>query len=483
MKLEDLLHQSGLPSPDSKDNPVVTGVAINSRLVKPGFIFVAAMGIPLAGRPLLDGHDFISKALENGAVAVVGSKADLELPVPYIVASEPRAVLADLSSAFWGRPQDRLRLVGVTGSKGKSTLVTLIHHILESAGVRAARMSTVNVRFAGREEHLPGHFTTPESPQVYELLHRFKQAGCDHAVLEVSSHALDLERVRGLRYAVGAWVNFFPDDHIDFHGSQSAYFAAKRKLLERSDFAVLNAAEKYYPQSEVPHWSFGSTTSDWQATKLEETPSGLKLEVRSPLGAFDVFLPMIGGFNVQNALAALAACARLGLGIPALQRGLETFPGVPGRMQIIQAEPFRVINDFAHTGASLQAALETLRPTTAGRLIVVIGAAGQRDPARRSGIGEAAAKGADHAIFTEEDHRTEALEPILETMKTAFMGAGGVSLELILDRREAIRHAVRMARPGDTVLLAGKGHERTLERGEDTLPWDETAEARAALLN
>jgi UDP-N-acetylmuramoyl-L-alanyl-D-glutamate--2,6-diaminopimelate ligase len=280
---------------------------------------------------------------------------------------------------------------------------------------------------------------------------------------------------------VGAWVNFYPDDHIDFHGSEAAYFAAKRKLLERSDFAVLNAAEKYYPQFEAPHWSFGGSQSDWRINSFQETPSGLKLEVQSPLGLFPAFLPMIGAFNAQNALAALAACAKLGLEVPALQRGLETFPSVPGRMQIIQAEPFRVINDFAHTGASLQAALETLRPTTAGRLMVVIGAAGQRDPARRTGIGEAAAKGADHTIFTEEDHRTEPLEQILETMQTAFLKAGGISVELIPDRREAIRHAVQMARPGDTILLAGKGHERTLERGQQTLPWDETGEARAAL--
>jgi UDP-N-acetylmuramoyl-L-alanyl-D-glutamate--2,6-diaminopimelate ligase len=401
--------------------------------------------------------------------------------VPYIRVTDPRAALADLSSAFWGRPQDQLRVIGITGSKGKSTLVALIHHILEAAGIDAARMSTVGVRFKGHEEHLPGHFTTPESPQVYELLHRFVQAGCTHAVLEVSSHALDLERVRGLRYTVGAWVNFFPDDHIDFHGSESAYFAAKRKLLERSEFMVLNGSESYYPQIDGPHWSFGAQNSDWRTSKLEESTSGLQLEVQSPMGMYEAFLPMIGAFNAQNALAAMATCAKLGLEIEALQRGLETFPGVPGRMQIIQAEPFRVINDFAHTGASLQAALETLRPTTKGRLIVVIGAAGQRDPARRSGIGEAAARGADHAIFTEEDHRTEALEPILEAMKTAFFNAGGSSVELIPDRREAIGHAVRIAQPGDTILLAGKGHERTLERGLETLPWDETAEARAAL--
>ncbi len=482
MRLLELLAKTGLEASGEVGNPEVTGVALDSRLVEAGSIFCAAPGIALAGRAPLDGHDFIAAAIQRGAVAIVGSRSDLELSVPYIRTANPRAACARLSAEVWGRPQDRLSVIGVTGSKGKSTTVALIHHLLESAGIRVARMSTLGVRFDGHDELLPGHFTTPESPQVYELLHRFAQAGCTHAVLEVSSHALELERVTGIEFDVGVWVNFYADDHIDFHGSEGAYFAAKRKLLERSDFGVLNAAESYYPQFDLPHWGYGDS-SDWQATGVTEDSSGLQLEITSPLGAFAAHIPMIGAFNALNVLAALAAAARVGLSVPHLQHGLETFAGVPGRMQILQHSPFRVINDFAHTGVSVAAALETLRVGANGRLILVVGAAGQRDPARRSGIASAAARGADLTVFTEEDHRTEPLSAILEQMKSAYLAAGGdaARLEIIPDRRAAIHHAIGMARAGDTVLLAGKGHERTLERGAETIMWDETSEARAAL--
>ena len=481
MRLLELLAKTNLEASGVSLDAEVTGVALDSRLVRPGFIFCAVAGIALAGRAPLDGHDFIAAALKNGAVAVVGS-SDLSLGVPYIRTFNPRAACALLSSEVWGRPQDRLSVIGVTGSKGKSTTVALIHHLLESAGIRAARMSTLGVRFAGHDELLPGHFTTPESPQVFELLHRFAQSGCTHAVLEVSSHALELERVTGIEFDIGVWVNFYADDHIDFHGSEAAYFTAKRKLLERSEFGVLNATESHYPQFKLPHWGYGSSAA-WQTTAINESSSGLDLEIISPFGAFAAHIPMIGAFNSMNVLAALAAAARVGLSIDQLQAGLTSFAGVPGRMQIVQHAPFRVINDFAHTGVSLTAALETLRGSTAGRLIVVVGAAGQRDPMRRGGIAAAAARGADHTVFTEEDHRTESLSGILEQMREAYLSAGGnaARLEIIPDRREAVFQAISSARTGDTVLLAGKGVERTLERGDEMIAWDETAEARAAI--
>ena len=481
MRFLELLLKTGLEASGQGGNPEVTGVALDSRLVEAGFIFCATPGIALAGRAPLNGHDFIAAAIQRGAVAVVGSD-DLRLSVPYIRVSDPRAACALLSSEVWGRPQDRLSVIGVTGSKGKSTTVALIHHLLESAGISAARMSTLGVRFGEQNELLPGHFTTPESPQVFELLHRFAQAGCTHAVLEVSSHALELERVTGIQFAIGVWVNFYADDHIDFHGSEGAYFSAKRKLLERSEFGVLNAAELYYPQYNLPHWGYGGSAA-WRTTSVTESSSGLSLEIASPLGSFTAHVPMIGAFNAMNVLAALATAARVGLNIHQLQTGLASFAGVPGRMQILQHAPFRVINDFAHTGISVAAALETLRSSTGGRLIVVVGAAGQRDPARRDGIASAAALGADLTIFTEEDSRTEPLSAILDQMRAAYIGAGGdaARLEVIPDRREAIEHAMRSAQSGDTVLLAGKGHERTLERGDETMAWDEEGEARAAI--
>jgi UDP-N-acetylmuramoyl-L-alanyl-D-glutamate--2,6-diaminopimelate ligase len=264
------------------------------------------------------------------------------------------------------------------------------------------------------------------------------------------------------------------------HGTAENYFAAKRKLLEHSKFGVLNRDDATYPQLEMPHWSYGNQ-GDWQILESLETTEGLEMRVQSPLGVFETRVPMIGSFNGANALAALAIGAKMGLSLTQLKTGLESFPGVPGRMQILQTKPFRVINDFAHTEASLTAALATLRPTTTSKIILVVGAAGERDVSRRTGIARAAALNADFTVFTEEDHRTESLTEILEMMATeARVHSGNFVLEP--DRRAAIRLALSQAKTGDTVLLAGKGHERTLERGLDVLPWDENFEARAALL-
>jgi UDP-N-acetylmuramoyl-L-alanyl-D-glutamate--2,6-diaminopimelate ligase len=246
------------------------------------------------------------------------------------------------------------------------------------------------------------------------------------------------------------------------------YFAEKRKLLERSRFAVINSDNPWTqtlagrPQT----WTYGAQ-GDWRLQHLVESSNGLGFEVISPIGSFPVQLPMLGRFNAENALAALAAASRMGLSVAQLQAGLASFPGVPGRMQLLQSEPFRVVVDFAHTGASLEAALLTLRPTTQNRLLLVIGAAGNQDKSRRTGIGQVAARLAD------------LLEAILETMAQAH--GDPRRYVLVPDRREAIRYAIGQARPGDTLLFSGKGHERTLERSTEVLPWNEVEEVRRAL--
>jgi UDP-N-acetylmuramoyl-L-alanyl-D-glutamate--2,6-diaminopimelate ligase len=479
MKLSELLNHAKIQHSMLEVDPEVRGITLDSRAVKPGFLFVAVQGVPLPSRPPLDGHDFIAKALANGAVAVVGTREVLVLEIPYIVTKNDRQAVADLSAAFWDFPGRKLELIGITGSKGKTTTTVLTHHIFEHSGLKVGRISTVGIRYNGLEEFLPGHFTTPEAPAVQELLAKFVTAGCSHAVLEISSHALELERVRGLEFAVSGWVNFIADDHLDLHGNAENYFSAKRKLLEHSKFGVLNCDDATYPQLEMPHWSYGQH-GDWQILKSQETTEGLEMRVKSPLGVFETRVPMIGSFNGANALAAMAIGAKMGLNLSQLKSGLESFPGVPGRMQILHTKPFRVINDFAHTEASLTAALETLRPTTTGKIILVVGAAGERDVSRRTGIARAAAINADFTVFTEEDHRTESLTEILEMMASKALEHHG-NFVLEPDRRIAIRLALEQAKPGDTVLLAGKGHERTLERGLDVLPWDENLEARAIL--
>lgn len=456
----------------------VSGVTHDSRLVQPGFVFVAIAGVPLPSRAPLDGHDYIPQALERGAVAVVGTR-DLDLPVPYLKVSDARAALADLSATFWGYPGKKLKLIGVTGSKGKTTVTVLIHHLLQSVKPPVGQLSTVGIKTGNQELILPGHFTTPEAPQVQEILHKLVEAKCEWAALEVSSHALALERVRGLEYQVGVFTNLY-EDHLDFHGSLENYFNEKRKLLERSKFRILNADNEWTKTLSgwANTWTYGDQ-GHWRAENIVEDARGLSFAVKSPQGRLKVQVPMIGRFNVSNVLAALAALTTEASRLQDLEGLLENFPGVRGRMQLVQAEPFRAIVDFAHTGASLQAVLQALRPTTKGRLMVVIGAAGNQDPSRRTGIGQVAAQFADFAIFTEEDYRTEPLEAILHTMAQAH--GDPQRYILVPDRHQAIRWAVEQAGPGDTLLFSGKGHERALERGFDTIPWNEVEEVRQAL--
>ncbi len=451
----------------------VQGLKWDSREVAPGDLFVAIPGVPLPHRKPLDGHDFIPEALRKGAVGVVGEKP-LTLPVPYLRVPEARLALAQLARAFYGEPERGLDLLGVTGSKGKSTTAALLHHLLGEG----ALLSTVGLRL-GKEARPPmGHFTTPEAPLVYAFLAEARDRGLRRAVLEVSSHALALKRVEGLFYRIGVFVSFYPDDHLDLHGTPEAYFQAKALLIERSEFAVLSTQLPYLERLKGKPRLLSGPGGEVRGEGLRETEEGLRFRLQTPWGKGEAFLPLLGAYNLANALAASAAALVYGVPLEGVLERLATFPGVPGRMEVVQGEPFRVVIDFAHTGTSLEAALTALRKTTRGRILLVVGAAGERDPRRREEIGRVAGRLADLTFFTEEDHRGEDLGGILEAQ--AARGVGG-RFELVPDRKEAIFRAIAEARAGDTVLLAGKGHERTLERGGLALPWDERATALEAL--
>ncbi|WP_408646641.1 Mur ligase family protein [Thermus sediminis] len=471
MTLKELFAPFGKEAPPLP----VRGLTQDSRRVEPGFVFVAIPGVPLPHRKPLDGHAFILEALGRGAIAAVGER-DLTLPVPYLRVADSREALALLSRRFYGEPDRSLTLFGVTGSKGKSTTAFLLHHLLEEA----ALLSTVGLRL-GKEARPPvGHFTTPEAPEVYAFLREALDRGLKRAVLEVSSHALALKRVEGLTFGVGVFVSFYPDDHLDLHGTPEAYFQAKALLVERSELAILSAGLPHLDRlRRRPHLLFGPGGEVW-AEGVREGAEGLRFTLHTPWGKGEAFLPMLGVYNVENALAASAAALAQGTPLERVLQGLAGFPGVPGRMEVVQEKPFRVVIDFAHTGKSLEAALKTLRATTQGRLLLVVGAAGERDPRRREDLGRVAARLADKAFFTEEDHRTEDLWAILEALAEAAREEGGV-FELVPQRVEAILRAILEAQEGDTVLLAGKGHEGTLERGREALPWDEREAALKAL--
>ncbi len=387
-QLDDLLHELEIQLPFA--NPEITGITHNSSWVQPGFIFVAIRGAKS------DGHNFIPQALERGAVVIVGEGFDwtLKSPVPYLHVENARQALGDLSSAFYDHPSRELEVVGITGTDGKTTTAWLTHHLLKSAGIKTGLLSTVGYKLADDVlHHFPAHFTTPESPEVQRLLREMVDAGCQAAVLEVSSHALQLERVRGVHFEVGVFTNLTPE-HLDFHGDMQSYFDVKKQLLERSRLGIVNAdnewtAQMYQRHVTIHNFSLNGS-ANWAAHNIQEQSNGLEFDFYNPAHQLNqAFLPMIGSFNVSNALAAMAAARHLNIPLEVLIKHLSSFAGVPGRMQMVQQskpeQSPRVIVDFAHTAPALEKALLALRPTTTGRLIVVIGAAGGiRDPQKRA---------------------------------------------------------------------------------------------------
>ncbi len=484
---------------DLNSKKQVKGIAQDNRKVDKGFIFVAREG------GSVDGHNFIDDAIKRGAIAIIGQRQDFSTAVPYIFVPNPKQAVAKLAAAFYDYPSQKLFTLGVTGTDGKTTTSFLLHHLL-SKQHKTGLLSTAGIKVAEQKLDLEGHFTTPEAPEVQKLLALFREEHCTHAVIESSSHGFAQHRLDEVDYDIGLWTNLSPE-HLDFHKTLSAYREAKCELMRRARVSVLNRDdanfEYFYEAALLSPPSFllppkkvitygKHPECNWQLLDIENKPGEqifrVKLRLDEQSLKNDVIvalrLPMIGEYNVYNALAALAAAYEAGAMLDDLFKQLETFPGVPGRMQVVQREPFAVIVDFAHTPPALENLLSVMRPVTDGRLIVVVGAAGERDPGKRQPLGSIAVKQADLAIFTEEDSRSEDIVQILAQMSLGAIKAGGEATKhywCIPDRSQAIKFAITQAKPGDTVLLVGKGHEYTLERSTEVIPWDEVAEAHRAL--
>lgn len=484
MRLGRLLHEAlGRSGPLSGD-PEVLAIAQRHDRVAPGTLFVARKG------ERFDAHDLLPEAVAAGAVAVVG-EAELPDPlpwggVPYARVADARVALAHLAAAFHGRPAQHLTVLGVTGTDGKTTTSTLLHHVLQGR-FASGLISTAAIRLGDEAVALEGHFTTPEATEVQALLARCRARGLTHVVLECSSHGFSLHRLDAVPFAVGVFTNLSPE-HLDHHGTMEAYREAKATLMRRSEVSVLNRDEADFPffaaaARRVTRYG-EHPDSDLRLEAVTEEPGNLTLTLADAGERLRARLPMVGRYNAWNALAALAAAHEVGVPLAEGVERLATFPGVPGRMQVVQDRPFTVVVDFAHTAPALAKALATVRPRPPHRLLVVIGSAGERDPGKRAPLGETAARHADLALFTEEDARSESLETILEAMASGARRAGareGREYRLVPDRRQAIGQAVAEARPGDVVLLAGKGHEATLERAHEVVPWNEAREAADAL--
>jgi UDP-N-acetylmuramoyl-L-alanyl-D-glutamate--2,6-diaminopimelate ligase len=461
----------------------IAALAYDSRKVVPGTLFFAVPGVHV------DGHDFVSAAIAAGATAVVVERELPDVAAPQLVVANSRFALADAADEWFGRPSEKLTVIGVTGTDGKSTVTALAAEMLWACRRHPGQIGTVQIGIF--DDILPNDArnTTPEALELQELLARMVEAGNDSVVMEATSHALALGRTRNCRFDVGV-VTTVTSEHLEFHGTVEAYRAAKARLIEEAPIAVLNADDesyRYYRERAADRViTYGiDRDADLRAGDLRPDPSGTSFHVESPRWHGEVRVAMPGRFNVSNALAALGVVESLGLDVHHAATALEVTTGVPGRMERIDAgQPFTVIVDYAHTADSLEKMLATLRPLTKGRLIAVFGSAGERDPTKRPAMGRVAADLADLVVVTDEDPRLEDPRVINEAIAAGAREAGardGDTLLVIDDRREAIAHALGTARDGDVVLLAGKGHETSIFYGTEKLPWDDRVVAREAL--
>ncbi|MDP8921544.1 MAG: UDP-N-acetylmuramoyl-L-alanyl-D-glutamate--2,6-diaminopimelate ligase [Chloroflexota bacterium] len=471
----------------------VTGVGHDSRTVRPGELFVAMPG------QRHDARHFVPQALERGAAAIV-SEAPVEAPPDRAVVLVPsaRAALADAAAAFHGHPSRRLRVVGVTGTDGKTTTTRLLAQILERAGRRVGWLTTVDVNVAGRIRPNDLHHTTPEADRVQAVLAEMVATGVEVAVLETSSHALSLDRVRGCAFDVAVFTNLSPE-HLNFHGTLDEYRLAKARLFEMlgepshkpwPHVGVVNADD---PSSEImrercpaPVRSYGiDRPADVVARDVLLDAHGAAFRLVAPHGEVRVATSLLGRFNVANWLAAATAAFELGATPEHLVAAAAELPPVNGRMERVdRGQPYLVVVDFSHTPQALENALRTLRPHTDGRLMVVFGHAGERDPANRPAMGRVAAELSDFFVISMDDPLHEDPLEIAEQIAGGARALGklvGRDFVVDVDRAAAIRTLLHRARPGDTVLLAGKGHERRMLVGDERLPWNDREEAERAL--
>jgi len=484
----------------SGESRPIKGISADSRTVKPGFLFVACPG------EHADGHRYIPQAIANGAAAVVGTEALPGLLVPYIRVADSRLALALLAATYHGFPARKLTMIGVTGTDGKTTTASLIYHVLLAAGFKPGLVSTVSARIGERELDTGFHVTTPDATEVQAFLREMVEAGLTHAILEATSHGLAQQRVAACDFDIAVVTNI-THEHLDYHGTYENYREAKGRLFaglsqsaEKSinppRAAVLNLDDSAYEYlreiTKVTKVSYGlGERADVRAHQIRQNASGIEFRAtgKDKNGKpFDLPLKtrLAGSYNVSNCLAAVVVgVSVLGLEKEVVQAGIAALPGIPGRMERIEmGQDFSAIVDFAHTPNALKRALESGRSMTEGRVIAVFGSAGLRDREKRRLMAEVSAELADLTVLTAEDPRTELLAGILEEMAAAVVRRGGVEGKTfwrVGDRREALRLAVRLARPGDLVITCGKGHEQSMCFGETEYAWDDRTALRAAL--
>jgi UDP-N-acetylmuramoyl-L-alanyl-D-glutamate--2,6-diaminopimelate ligase len=454
----------------------VSGAALDSRRVTPGDLYAALPGAHGHGAAYWD------QARGSGAVAVLTDAegaARVGTDVPMLVVAQVRPVLGRVCALVFGDPATRLRMIGVTGTQGKTTTTRLLESGLSGSGVPAAVIGTVGTRILGKD--VGSVLTTPEAPELQRLFRQMVDAGVEACAMEVSSHALVMGRVGGVVFDVGVFLNL-GRDHLDFHRDMDDYFAAKASLFtpEHARRGLVNIddpwGQRLLDRAQIPvqTLSVDGQEADWVASDIAPSASGSRFRITGP-GGVDLRggCPIPGGFNVANTLAAVAGAATAGYDAQAVATAVAEGPGVPGRLERIDdGQDFAVVVDYAHKPDAVAAALATLRPVTEGRLIVVLGAGGDRDPGKRPVMGEIAARGADVLVVTDDNPRSEDPGAIRAAILAGTTGGRAEVVE-IGDRREAIAEAVRRAGAGDVVLIAGKGHESGQEVAGVRHPFDD----------
>lgn len=434
----------------------ISGIAYDSRKVNPGDLFFCISGFRT------DGNKYAAEAVRRGAAAVASERVHPELDVPQVIVNNARSSMAQASAAFYGRPAEHMRMIGVTGTNGKTTTTYMLKRIGEFSGHKVGLIGTIRNMIGS--EQLPAERTTPESPDLQKLLREMLDKGCDMVVMEVSSHSLALDRTFGIPFEAGIFTNL-TQDHLDFHGSMEEYLKAKVRLFEQSRVSIINEDDRW-ATSVIPHAAGEYRTygvrgaSDYKAVHIDLTPGATAYQLRSPdNNPVCINVPIPGMFTVYNSLAASAAALELGISQDTIAAALHDMPPVDGRFEVLgtRGHDFTLILDYAHTPDSLENTLETVREFAKGRVVAVFGCGGDRDRTKRPQMGRIAADLSDFAFVTSDNPRTEDPNAIIGDILAGL--PDGAQFEAITDRRDAIRKAIAGARSGDVIVLAGKGHE------------------------
>jgi UDP-N-acetylmuramoyl-L-alanyl-D-glutamate--2,6-diaminopimelate ligase len=484
MKLRDLFQDVPGVKLSGNGGPDIVGLAYSSKQVKPGFLFSAIRG------EKRDGLEFVAEAVSRGAAAILSDRPRPQTWTgPWAQAGDVREALALASANFYGHPSTKLKVIGITGTKGKTTLTYLLESIFQKAGYPTGVIGTISYRWPNMSQPAPR--TTPEAPDLQRMLSEMLGQGISHCVIEVSSHALDLKRVWGIHFDIAVFTNLSPE-HLDFHASIEEYFEAKKKLFylnAKKRTAVVNLDDPWGKRliSELPLTtvSFGlEPAAIVRAEQSRFTEAGIKGEVDHPGGRLKICSALMGRHNLYNILAAVATGLALGIPAPTIKEGISALKGVPGRLEKIESPlGFQVFVDYAHTDQALRSLLETIRDLKPGRIILVFGAGGDRDKTKRPRMGEVAATLADLSFITSDNPRSEDPLAIIAEIEKGFALRGARNYKIVPDRREAISQALAAARKGDAVLIAGKGHEDYQVFKNETIPFSDAEVARSALKN